>query len=90
MAIIHSRIAYCIVVYGYLTQASQQRLQTILLTAARICLGPTFQRASTHQLLSALRWQSLPQMVENSSSKLIQQALTTGVPESLHSPLDVP
>ena len=90
MAIIHSRINYCITVYGYLTQASMQRLQTIILAAARICLGPTFQRASTHQLLSNLQWQSLPQMVENASSKLIQQTLTTGVPESLHSRLDVP
>ena len=90
MAIIHSKITYCITVYGYLTQASQQRLQTILLTAARICLGKTYQRASTQLLLTTLGWLSLPQLMEMHSSKLIQQTLTTGIPEALHSRLDAP
>ena len=33
---------------------------------------------------------SLPQMLENSSSRLIQQALTTKTPEALHARLHVP
>ena len=62
----------------------QQRLQTLILTAARICLGRNYARASTQQLLSALRWPSILQMLEIADSKLIHQSITTHLPLSLY------
>ena len=79
------RIQYGISVYGRLPVYQQQRLQTIILTAARICLGHNFSRSSTSVLLKALKWPSIQQMLEMADSKLIHQALITKTPLSLHS-----
>ena len=88
--IILGRIQYGITVYGHLPLTQQHRLQTLLLTAARICLGPTYNRASTSALLGALKWPSVNQMVELSDTKLLHQALVSETPQSLHSRISRP
>ena len=72
-------------VYGRLPQIHQQRLQTIILTAASICLGRNYARASTQQLLTALKWPSILQMLEIADSKIIHQAIITHLPQSIYS-----
>ena len=73
--IVLSRLQYGISVYGHLPQNQVQRLQTLLLTAARICLGKNYNRSSTAVLLSTLKWPSINQMVEMADSKLLHQAI---------------
>ena len=49
-----------------------------------------YQRSSTSVLLTSFGWQSLPQMVESSSSKLIHQTLITMTPSTLHARIHSP
>ena len=89
-ALIVSKVSYSLPAWGNLPQYLQQRFQSVLLTAACICLGYRHQRSSTSQLLSLMHWQSYPQMVETQTSKLLHQVLITNQPQILLSKLPGP
>ena len=76
-ALIVSKVAYSLPAWGNLPQHLQQRFQSCLLTAARICLGPAHARSSTSKLLGLMKWMSFPQMVEHQTSKILHQVLVT-------------
>ena len=84
------RLQYGILIYGHIPAYQQRRLQTLILTAARVCLGPTFCRASTATLLGALKWPSICQMVDMADTKLIHQSLITKTPLGLFSRVSQP
>ena len=89
-SIVPGKIGYALPLWGHITQYNQDKFQTILLTAARICLGPGHARASTHKLLEMMGWLSFPKMVEYFTSRILHQTLTTGTPESLSSKIPEP
>ena len=89
-SIICGKIQYSLSLWCGLPEYQQIKIQHILLSAARICLGPKSYRYSTHKLLESMGWLGFPQIAEIASIKLVHQAINTGYPLLISSKINKP
>ena len=84
-AIILGKLNFALSLWGGLNVTLQQKLQTILLSAARACLGPRAHYWSTQHLLTEMNWLGISQQAEYVSSSLLHQVIQTAKPSYVYS-----
>ena len=89
-SIICGKIQYSLSLWCGLPEYQQIKIQHILLSAARICLGPKSYQYSTRKLLESMGWLGFPQIAEIASIKLVHQAINTGYPLLISSKINKP
>ena len=84
------KITYALALYSGAPVYLQQKIQSIMLTAARISNGPKSNRWSTQKLLDSMNWIGFTQQSEYVSSQLYHQILSNQSPSYLYSILYSP
>ena len=82
-SILLGKIYYAIQLYGSLPDFLARKIQTIILQAARLVLGPKSARLSTSKILCQVGWMSYRQYEQYFTLRLAHQVLTVEQPESL-------
>ena len=79
-SLIFGKINFALALWSGLNIFQQKKIQTIILSTARACLGPISARWSTHHLLQSMGWMGFTQLAECVSSQMVHQILTTSKP----------
>ena len=82
-SILLGKIYYAIQLYGSLPDFLARKIQTIILQAARLVLGPKSARLSTSKILCQVGQMSYRQYEQYFTLRLAHQVLTVEQPESL-------
>ena len=88
--LIMGKINYALALYSGAPVYLQQKIQSIMLTAARISNGTKSNRWSTQKLLDSMNWIGFTQQSEYVSSQLYHQILSNQSPSYLYSILYSP
>ena len=84
-ATILGKIFYAIQLHGTLPDYLAHRIQTTIIQAAKITLGPGSWKLSTSSILKKLGWMSYRQYEHYFSTSLALQSVNTGTPEYISS-----
>ena len=88
--LIIGKLQYSLPLWFGMQQYMQQKFQTILISAAKICLGPKSLRMSTKKLLQPMGWMGFSQLGEFVSIQLVHRIINTGAPSLLHAKINNP
>ena len=89
-AILWGKLNFALALWAGISKKQQQKFHSLILSAARLCLGPKSFRWSAGHMLSELNWMSFAQKAEFFTSQMIHQTVTTGKPELLNVKINLP